>query len=238
MRKLTSIIIPTFNERQNILKLIPKIEKVARKNNLKIEIIVVDDDSPDKTGYLAKNFFFENKTVRVFIRKKGRGLGTAILFGIKRSRGGVIVGMDADFNHPPEKIPELIGGLKKADLVVASRFIKGGGTEDKLRYIFTFLFNVFLRRFLGFPTMDNLSGFYCIKKEKLFTLSLDEIYNGYGEYHLRLVYLANLNNFKIKEIPVFYPSRSYGKSKSNLRKLFFIYFKEAFLLRFGNTDRW
>ncbi len=139
--------------------------------------------------------------------------------------------MDADFNHPPELIPKLIDNLKNNDLVIASRFIKGGGMEDRIRYIFTYIFNLFLKYILGFPTMDNMSGFYAIKKEKLNKLPLKEIYQGYGEYHLRLVWYAKKINFKIKEIPVFYQNRKYGKSKSNLIKMFFKYLYLALKLK-------
>ncbi|MFA6532835.1 MAG: hypothetical protein WCT22_02440, partial [Patescibacteria group bacterium] len=110
----------------------------------------------------------------------------------------------------------------------------GGGMEDKVRYLFTYIFNLFLKRILGFPTMDNMSGFYAIKKEKLFQLSTSKIYQGYGEYHLRLVYLAKKYGLKIKEIPVFYPKRKYGHSKTNFLKMFFRYLFVAFDLKLRN----
>ena len=141
--------------------------------------------------------------------------------------------MDADFNHPPELLPKLIKETEKFDFVVASRFIKGGGMEDKIRYFFTFIFNFFLKNFLGFPTMDNMSGFYAIKKEKLNLLPLKKIYYGYGEYHIRLVWYAKNMYFKIKEVPVFYPKRKFGKSKSNLIKMFFRYLLVSFKLKFN-----
>lgn len=231
---MLSIIIPTYNERENIIRLIKTLRKNLEKSEEKYEIIIVDDNSPDNSAKEIRKEFKNNKNIRLFLRKKERGLATAILFGIKRSRGGIIVGMDADFNHPPEKVRELVSSLTHYDLVVASRFIRGGGMEKKTRYIFTFFFNWFLKNVLRFPTMDNMSGFYSIKKEAFLRLPIDRIYRGYGEYHLRLVYLANKYALKIKEIPVFYKKRKYGRSKSSLIKLFFQYLKVAFELRLKN----
>lgn len=232
MKKI-SIIIPTFNELKNVIPLIVEIKKDVGKNNV-IEIIVVDDDSPDKTGEMTKKHFLKEKNVRVFIRKKERGLASAILYGIKRAKGEIIVSMDADFNHPPEKISDLIQGLKTNDFVVGSRFIEKGGMDDKKRYYLTFFYNFLLKHLLSFPIMDNMSGFYAIRKDDLYKMPLEKIYRGYGEYHLRLVYYAKKKGLRIKELPVYYKERKYGSSKSNLKKLVFIYTKTALKQRFSN----
>jgi len=230
---MISIIIPTYNERENIVKLIHEIQLVLSELNIKYEIVVIDDNSSDNTALEIKKKF-NSKNIRLFVRKNIRGLASAILLGIRKSRGDIVIGMDADFNHPPQTIIQLINQLNSCDLVVASRFIKGGGMEDKIRYIFTYIFNLFLKYFLGFPTMDNMSGFYAIRKEKLFQLPINKIYTGYGEYHLRLVYLAKKQGFKIKQIPVYYPKRKHGKSKTNLIKMFFLYLLTAFSLKLSN----
>ena len=221
-----SIIIPTFNERENIISLILKLKNVLGETDY--EFIIVDDNSHDKTYEEINKHFGKDKKVKLFVRKNERGLGSAILHGIKNSKNGIIIGMDADFNHPPKLIQHMLKEVKDSDLIIASRFIKGGGMEEKKRYISTFIFNKFLKHILGFPIMDNMSGFYAIKKEKLLQLPIEKIYKGYGDYHLRLVYLAKKNNFTIKETPVFYKKRKYGKSKSNLYKMFFTYLYEAF----------
>lgn len=230
---MISIIIPTYNERENIVNLIHEIQLILSKSNIKYEIVIVDDNSPDNTALEIKKKF-NSKNIRLFVRKNIRGLASAILLGIRKSRGDIIIGMDADFNHPPEKISELIRLLSQADLVVASRFIKNGGMEDKVRYVFTYIFNLFLKYLLGFPTMDNMSGFYAVKKEILLKLPINNIYQGYGEYHLRLVYLAKKYGLRIKEIPVFYPKRRHGKSKSNFFGMFFQYLFVAFELKLRN----
>lgn len=230
---LISIIIPTYNEEKNIAKLILQIIRILEKKH-KSEIIIVDD-SFDKTAETIKKKFKSDKRVRLFVRKK-KGLASAILFGLNKTKGDRIVNMDADFNHPPELIPKLIEGLKKADLIIASRFVKGGGMEKKGRYFFTFVFNYFLKYFLGFPATDNTSGFYAIKKDTLLKFPVDRIYRGYGDYHLRLVYNAKKEGLRIKEIPVFYKKRLYGESKSNLIKMFFRYLKVAIWLKINNGE--
>lgn len=229
--RLISIIIPTFNERDNIVDLIKAINSFL--TNYNYEIIIVDDNSFDGTSKVVKKFFRKDRRIKLFIRKNKRDLGTAILYGINKSKGQVIIGMDADFNHPPKKIPELISALKDSDLVVASRFVYKGGMENKIRYFFTYIFNLFLKYFLGFPIMDNMSGFYAIKRDKLILFPLKKIYYGYGEYHLRLVYFSKSFGLGIKEIPVYYQRRRYGKSKSNLLKMFFKYLIIAIRLRFN-----
>lgn len=231
---MISIIIPTYNERDNIIALVNNIGKNLLKTKNKFEIIIVDDDSPDGTYIEAFENFQKNNNIRLFLRKNEHELGTAILFGIKKAKGNIIVGMDADFNHPPEALIRLINELKNYDLVIGSRFIKGGGMEDKIRYIFTYIFNLFLRHILRFPTMDNMSGFYAINKKKLIKLPIDKIYQGYGEYHLRLVYIAYKFRLKIKEIPVFYQKRLRGESKSSFLKMFFRYLLVSFDLKLGN----
>lgn len=230
---MISIVIPTYNERENILPLIKELQIILDKMKELYEVIIVDDNSPDNTINAVKSRFKSHKNIRLYLRKKERGLGSAILFGLKKAKGSVLVGMDADLNHPPQLIPELIHKLDSADIAVASRFIPGGGMEEKNRYFLTYIFNFFLKHFLGFPTMDNMSGFYAIKRDMLLQLPLEEIYQGYGEYHLRLVYSARKYGLNIREIPVFYPKRTYGKSKTNLLKVFFLYLWIALNLRIG-----
>ena len=224
---MISIIIPTYNEKDNIIDLILEIKKCLLEAHLENEIIIIDDNSPDGTGKTIRRVFDKDKNIRLFVRKNNRGLGTAILYGINKSKGSIIVGMDADFNHPPNKICKLIDKLNNSDLVVASRFVKGGGMEQKFKYITSYIFNFFLRYALGFPIMDNTSGFYAIKKKNLLKLPSNEIYYGYGEYHLRLTYLANKFHLSILEIPVFFPKRRQGNSKSNLISMIISYIQEA-----------
>jgi dolichol-phosphate mannosyltransferase len=231
-KRKISVIIPTYNERDSAPLLVKEILQLGEQNNFDFEIIIIDDNSPDGTGRYIEKKYKSNPRVITHIRENIRGLSTAILYGIKKAQGDIIIGMDADFNHHPKYLIELIDTLKTADFVVASRFIKGGGMDDKFRYYITHFFNLVLKHILGFPTSDNMSGYYAIHADKLRNMPLEHIHRGYGEYHLRLVWEAKIKNYHIKEIPVHYQKRLYGKSKSNLGVLFFTYIFCAFRLRF------
>lgn len=232
---MISVIIPTYNERENILPLLERLRGELSKKDVPYEIIVIDDNSPDKTAQLVKNTHVHSSNIRVFVRSSARGLSTAILFGIKKSKGDIIVGMDADFNHPPELILQLIEQLDTAHLAVASRFIKGGGMDERGRYLGTYFFNLFLKKILGFPTMDNMSGYYGMKKEDLLKFNLTDVYRGHGEYHIRLLWSAKKLKMKIVEVPVHYKKRKYGKSKSNLFQMLISYTLCALKLRLKDT---
>ena len=226
-----SIILPSYNERENLTVLIPKIFDVMRRlRAYTTEIIVVDDDSPDHTASAIQKRF--GKRVRVIVRKRVRGLATAIRTGIAHSHGDIIVGMDADGNHNPISIPSLLRALSVSDLVVGSRFIHGGGMHDRVRYIASWLFNAVLRYVLLFPVWDNTSGYYVIRKKTLFQMKPDRIYQGYGDYHLRLVYAAKTLGFRVREVPVFYEDRRYGQSKSRLFIMAVSYLRTAINLCF------
>ena len=226
---LISVIIPTYNEAENIIPLLKKVSKSISSINKKFEIIVVDDNSPDKTGEIVRKYAKKNSFVNVIIRTQDRGLGKSIGEGIKMAHGDIIIGMDADFNHDPKVIPALIKGLEKKDLVVASRFIKGGGMQDKKRFVFTLLFNKFCE-IIGFPKTDNTSGFYCVRKKTLDKLGIDDVYYGYGDYHLRLVYFIKKLRYSIGQVPSYYQERYSGQSKSKIVEMAINYTKEALRL--------
>lgn len=233
--KTVSIIIPTFNESGNIIKLIRQILKI--KSVSIREIIVVDDNSPDKTGYIVKNVFLHNKQVVCYVRKEKPDLGKSILMGIEHARGDIIVGMDGDFNHDVHIIPSLIKTLSSADLVVASRFVNGGGMQKKMRYWISFFFNIVLKSFFNFPIIDNTSGYYAISAKKLHLLNVRSIYYGYGEYCLRLLFCAKQMGFCIKTVPVYYTARSYGISKSHFLNMAFTYVYTAIKLNVTSKTR-
>jgi len=191
------------------------------------EIIVVDDNSPDGTAAALKKTF--GNSIRLIVRKNTRGLGSAIADGIRKARGEVIIGMDADGNHDPKHIPSLLSAMDTAGLVVGSRFIAGGGMTGILRSLASGMFNVFLR-FLGFPVTDSTSGYYAVRKKILRMLNIHTIYYGYGEYHLRLVWRAKMMGVVIAERPVYYPKRRYGQSKSVLPIMLITYMRTALRL--------
>lgn len=228
-----SIILPTYNERGNILDLISAIQQSLKGHCWPYKLIVVDDDSPDGTGLLVREHFRLSPEVEVIIRKNERGLASAIKTGIITSSGDAIVVMDTDFNHDPGMIPQMVEFLKYYDLVIGSRFVMGGGMEDLRRYYFSFLFNFFVRVVIRTQIQDNLSGFFAIRRDKLLTMDLDRIFRGYGDYFICLLHVAWRHNFKILEVPVFYQLRRHGKSKAHFLKMLLDYTSTVLALRFG-----
>jgi len=228
-----SVILPTYDEAGHITKLVDAIIQELAKRKIKCEIIIVDDNSPDQTGLLAQKYFAKITNVKIVIRKNERGLSSAIRKGIELAEGEIIVVMDTDFNHEPKLIPTLIEKCSKYDFVIGSRYIKGGGMENKLREKLSHWFNILIRIVLSSPVHDNLSGFFAIKRDELYRINLDRVFVGYGEYFMRLIYLAKLQGLTFVEIPCFYKNRQYGYSKSKFLNMFIDYLNTALSLRFN-----
>lgn len=227
-----SVILPTFNEREAIVPHAQHVSKVLTKAGYKHEVLVVDDDSPDGTAKVVAEAGKKNKNIKIKVRTKNHGLGLSIGDGVRAAKGNIIVGMDADGNHDPNDLPNLLANLQgHTKLVVASRFAGDGGMKG-WRMIPTFLFNAMFRLF-GLPIWDNTSGYYAVHKDDLEKLGLKKIYYGYGDYHLRLVFYAAKAGWKIVEVPTTYQARLGGVSKSKLAKMALSYTKEAYRLRFG-----
>ena len=211
-----SIILPTYNERHNIVDLIDAIEaEVVPKVN-GVQIVVVDDNSPDGTADAVRQRAQNHTQARIdlHVRIEERGLASAIKYGLQRCEGDVVIIMDTDFNHDPKMIPQMIDLLKYYDIIIGSRFVVGGGMEEEMRYKLSFLYNLFIRVTIRTQIQDNLSGFFAMRRDKLMVLNLDRIFRGYGEYFIRLLYVAWRRNYKMLEVPTFYLLRRHGQSKS------------------------
>lgn len=230
-----SVVLPTFNERGNIVDLIDAIEKQTLLLVDQVQIVVVDDNSPDGTAELVRQRAQKSGvTIDLFVRTEERGLASAIRYGVEKCQGDIVIVMDTDFNHDPKMIPQMIELLKYYDLIIGSRFVMGGGMEEEWRYRFSFLYNLFVRIVIRTQVEDNLSGFFAMRRDKLMTLNLDYIFRGYGEYFIRLLYLAWRQNYKLLEVPVFYVLRRHGQSKSRFLNMLRDYTACVFDLRLGN----
>lgn len=234
-----SIILPTYNESGNIAKLIRKISFQEELKKIKLEFLVVDDNSKDDTQLVVKKLIAKKFPVKIIIRKNERGLASAILTGINQAHGDYIVIMDSDFNHRPEDIYRLLQPIQeqKVDLVIGSRYIPGGGmhlTEaSRLQYRLSKWGNFFVNRIMfNLPVHESLSGFIAVKRTVLDKLYLRQIFRGYGEYCIRLLYWCQQQNFKIAEVPVMYGLRQYGISKSSLKRMVYFYLKTVLELKF------
>ncbi|MBI2664062.1 glycosyltransferase [Candidatus Woesearchaeota archaeon] len=219
-----SVILPTYNERGNIVELCEELIKEIKKAKFEPEIVVVDDSSPDGTAEEAK----KARGVKVIARAE-KGLATAVLRGIRESSGEIIAVMDADFSHPPAFVPALLKQMKEADAVFASRYIKGGKMQmDLLQYTFSKMFNYGIKFMLGIPVLDSTGGFFAIRRAVVAKLP-DRIFYGYGDYCFRLIYA--IKKSRIKEIPFSYQTRRYGKSKTPVLRTAVKYGIEALKLR-------
>ena len=220
-----SIVLPTYNEKDNILDLIRAIQI---KVNREVEIIVVDDDSPDKTWQLVEHL--ENDNIKLLRRKNQRCLTTAISDGISMANEDVVVWMDTDLSMPPEKINDLLMKIDEGyDIAVGSRYIPGGGTviieksqDSMLSAVLSFVMNFFIQRLLDPSFKDYTSGFIAVRKEVFGNI---ELRGDYGEYFIDFIYRAIKKGFKVVEIPYILQARKYGESKTGTN--FFHYCKRG-----------
>jgi dolichol-phosphate mannosyltransferase len=208
-----SIIVPTYKEKENISKLFNRILYVFKKNKINGEIIVVDDNSQDGTEEIVNRFIKDKYSVKLIVRKDERGLASACIQGFKKAKGKILLVMDADLQHPPEKIPDLINSIDDgADIAIASRFAKGGSTGEFSRGRnlvskgATFLANMFFREIKNIK--DKESGFFAFKKEVIEGVVLKP--KGY-KILLEILVLGDYD--KTIEIGYEFGKRNAGKSK-------------------------
>jgi len=211
-----SIIVPTYNESQNIVSILKSIRESIPKG-IHTETIVVDDNSPDGTGKIVEDYIFGIKkiaenTIDVIHRKAKNGLSSAILNGIQNAKGEMIVVMDSDFSHPPQIIPKMIEVLKQyqCDLVVASRYITGGNIQGwtTKRKLMSKIATMIAKKGLGVKTKDPMSGFFAFKKNIIKELNFDAL-----GYKFLLELLVKTKGINIKEIPYTFENRKFGSSK-------------------------
>ena len=214
-----SVVLPTYNEKENIAGIIPQILEQDRE----IDIIAVDDNSPDGTGKildsLARKF---PKRVKVIHRKIRQGVGAAVLNGLReavKDKADLVIQMDADYSHNPFYLGDLIKNTKKADVVVGSRYAKGGSITSRSawRNFVSRIANFYNHLFLGvWGIQDTASGFKCSKREVLETIKLDKFVSTGYSIGIEQLYRVRKRGFKIKEIPIVFSDRNAGKSKMSL----------------------
>jgi dolichol-phosphate mannosyltransferase len=234
-----SIIIPTYNESSNIIRMLKSIGDNLPKNII-AEAIVVDDNSPDSTGKIVDEYLKNVKkiagyTMDVIHRTSKNGLSSAILSGIQKAKGDTIVVMDSDFSHPPQVIPKMIESLKKyqCDMVIASRYISGGKINGWTlkRKIMSKIATVIAKKGLGVKTKDPMSGFFAFNKNILKGINFDAI-----GYKILLEILVKKSGIAVKEIPYTFENRSFGSSKLD-RSTVTDYFKSVWkLYKFGKPE--
>jgi dolichol-phosphate mannosyltransferase len=215
------VCIPTYNERDNL----EAITRAALAADPRVDILVVDDNSPDGTGQLADELAAVELRIQVLHREKKQGLGRAYLhaFSWALERGyPLIIEMDADFSHDPRYLPRLIDEAQAgADLVLGSRYVEGGGTVNwgLARQMISKGGSLYARTILGVPIRDLTGGFKCFRREVLRSIDLAAVKSTGYAFQIELTYRAHKAGFKVKEVPIVFEDRRVGQSKMS-RKIF------------------
>ena len=219
MAERALVIIPTYNEANNIPQLIP----LVLDQDECLDILIVDDGSPDGTGKIADGLAAENGRVHVLHREKKLGLGTAYKAGFKwalEREYECIFEMDADFSHDPKHLPEFLAAIADADLVLGSRYLEGRVTVVNWpmpRLVLSYGANIYARIVTGHKLWDATGGFKCFRRRVLEAIDLDRVHsNGYA-FQIEMSLRASKKGFRIKEIPIVFVDRTDGTSKMSGR---------------------
>ena len=209
------VIVPTYNERQNIEKLV---ESVLAQDE-RLEMVVVDDGSPDGTGALVDEIAARNPRVHAIHRPRKMGLGTAYIAGFRwalERKYDLVFEMDADFSHDPNHLPQFLEAARDADLVLGSRYRHGKVTVVNwpiARLILSYSANIYARAVTGMPLYDATGGFKCFRREVLEAIDLNDVRsNGYA-FQIEMSFRAWRRGYRIVEIPIVFVDRTEGESK-------------------------
>lgn len=239
--KKTLIIIPTYNERENIVLIIREIRNVLSDTH----ILVVDDSSPDGTSKCVKELSKEINNVFILDREKKEGLGKAYIDGFKWALNRdyeIIFEMDADFSHDPKYLPDFIKAIENADLVIGSRYISGVNVVDwpMGRLLISYFGNMAARIVAGIPVKDCTSGFKCFRSDVLRSINLNRISSSGYSFQVEMNYQVWRNGFKIVETPIVFTDRKRGVSKmstSIVREGLFLLWRLRFISMFLNRKK-
>lgn len=227
------MVVPTYNEKENLPVLVGK---VFNLNIPGLVMMVVDDNSPDGTAQVARELA-QKYPVKAMVRDKKRGLGTAYTTAFKYlldqpNKPDYVIQMDADMSHNPAEIPVFLNKIKICDVVLGSRYVKGGGVRNWgcLRRLVSRVSNSYARFVLGLPVRDLTGGFKCWRSEVLEKIDLDSLSSVGYNFQIETTYRAYKLGLKICEVPIVFTERKLGSSKFNL-KIILESFIKVLLLR-------
>lgn len=233
------IVIPTYNEIDNIEVILEKVFSLG----LGVDILIVDDNSPDKT-YAKVQELIDAETysgqLHLLIRQNKEGLGKAYVAGFKwclERDYTFIIEMDADLSHDPKYLPSFIENIKEYDLVIGSRYVKGGGVVNwsLLRKFISFGGSTYARTILGISIKDVTGGFKCFRRDVLEAIDLDNILSAGYAFQIEMTYRTILKGFRVKEVPIVFEDRVAGKSKMS-KKIFIEALLNVVTLRMHKKD--
>jgi len=213
------VIVPTYNERDNIARIVPAI----LEQDPSLEVLVVDDGSPDGTGAVADGMAAADPRIHVLHRAGKLGLGTAYIAGFKWALArdyAFVFEMDADFSHPAERLPDFLRAIEDADLVLGSRYLYGQVNVvnwPMSRLFLSYSANIYARAVTGLNVFDATGGFKCFRRVVLEAIDLDDVRsNGYA-FQIEMTFRAWKKGFRVVEIPIVFVDRTQGASKMSKR---------------------
>jgi dolichol-phosphate mannosyltransferase len=212
------VVIPTFNERDTIPQIVP----VILGQDPEIEVLVVDDSSPDGTGAVVEAMRRDEPRIHLLTRGVRQGLGPAYKSGFKRALemgADYVVQMDADFSHPPSSLPDFFGMMADSDVVLGSRYLNGITVVNWPieRLLISYFGNVYVRRLTRMPVSDTTGGFKCWRREALEAIDLDAVRsNGYA-FQIEMNFRLWRQGMRIREVPIIFMDRTTGDSKMSKR---------------------
>ena len=231
------VIIPTYDELNNVKRIVPEILELYED----LDILIVDDNSPDGTGDFIREISETNSRVKLIEREGKLGLGTAYVAGFKymlQNNYDVAIQMDADYSHDPREISNFLKYVNDYDLIIGSRYIQGVNVINwpMRRLLLSYFANYYTKIITGLPLKDSTGGFKCFKRKVLEAIDLDQIKsNGYS-FQIEMNYKAWIKGFKLKEISIIFMDRVAGTSKMSkkiVREAIFRVWKLRFRKMFG-----
>jgi dolichol-phosphate mannosyltransferase len=233
------IVIPTYNEIDNIEVILEKVFLLE----LGIDVLIVDDNSPDRTFAKVQELIDADRyggQLHLVIRQNKEGLGKAYIEGFKWCLArdyAFIIEMDADLSHDPKYLPSFIENIKEYDLVIGSRYVEGGGVVNwsPLRKLISFGGSLYSRLILGISIKDVTGGFKCFRREVLESIDLDNILSTGYAFQIEMNYKTALKGFRIKEVPIIFEDRVAGLSKMS-KKIFIEALQNVIVLRMHKKD--
>ncbi len=215
------IVIPTYNEAKNLPSLVAALLALSLSD---AHVLIVDDHSPDGTGRIADELSAQSAAhVHVLHRAHKGGLGSAYVEGFKLALSGgaeYVIQMDADFSHSPAYIPQMLDHIKDYDVVVGSRYVRGGKLDERWsigRYFLSWWANsVWVRLILGVKVRDATAGFKCIRRRVLEAIELEHVRSNGYDFQVEIAYLCERMGFRVLEIPIYFEDRRIGHSKMSI----------------------
>jgi glycosyltransferase involved in cell wall biosynthesis len=219
-----TVVVPTYNERENIQRLVPLLLDLTLGSRARLSVCIVDDHSPDGTGAYADQLAAADPRVAVVHRTGKLGLGTAYIAGMRHAMAygaDAVLTMDADFSHHPRYIPAMMAALPNADLVIGSRYVRGGAVLYPLhRRMLSRGANALARLTLGLRARDCTAGFRLYRRAVLESIDLDGIFsNGYS-FLVEMLFAVQQRGWTIVEVPIIFEDRKYGYSKISQNEIF------------------